>query len=81
MPNIDHYTWLPVHIPFNLTIGELVLDDAARDSGLGTELQWLFEQATVEELPRILLSAVLLFEAGAGTIAECLHTGIIWERG
>jgi hypothetical protein len=81
MPNIDHYKWLPVEIPFDLTIGDLVVDPAAKASITSTELDWLYRNASDEELPRILKATALLFEANAGTIAECLHTAIIWERG
>jgi len=59
----------------------LVLDPAAKKADLGTEVLWLFEAATEGELPRILTSAVCLFHAEAGTIAECLRTAVIWERG
>jgi hypothetical protein len=81
MGNADHYTWLPVSIPFGLTIGELILDPAAHGDQLGPELAWLFENATEEEIPRIFLSAALLMSVSAGTVGECISTAIIWERG
>jgi hypothetical protein len=75
-----------VTIPFNLTEAELVIDPAAKDSDLQTELEWLTEDDSPwmdrpAELDSIFRSTVALYQAGAGTFAECLHTAIIWERG
>jgi hypothetical protein len=77
-------TYVTVEIPFGLDEDELVLDPAAMGDGLSsapTELRWLAQFAVEEELPRILAATVLLFDANAGTIGQCLHTAIVWERG
>lgn len=59
----------------------LILDDAARNAKLGLELHWLWEHAEEHGVPRIITSTAILFAAEVGTIAECLRTAIIWERG
>jgi hypothetical protein len=74
-------TTVELNIPFGLTRDEIKLDPASRNSIISNELEWLTNNATEEELPRILLSAVILHEVGGFHIADCLHTAIIWERG
>jgi hypothetical protein len=70
-----------IQIPFSLTREELRLETGTENSILGNELHWLAQNATPEELPRILTSAVLLHADGGFPIADCLHTAIVWERG
>lgn len=75
-----------IQIPFGLTIDELVIDPAAKDSDLQHELEWLTQNDSPwmdrpAELYSIFRSTCALYGADAGTFAECLHTAIIWERG
>lgn len=57
------------------------IDPAAKGSELMHELQWMVANATSEEWERILRGWALLHYLDAGTLGECLHTAIIWERG
>jgi hypothetical protein len=70
-----------VTIPYDLTTLDLKIDSAAKGAQSNEELQQVMMWMEEEELPRILTSTVLLHQAGAGTIGECLRTAIIWERG
>lgn len=36
---------------------------------------------TEDEAARIIRSAAALIEVNAGTVAECLDTALVWERG
>lgn len=74
-------TTVELHIPFDLGLEDVKLDPAAKNSILSNELEWLTNNATEEELPRILLSASILHEISGEHVADCLHTAIIWERG
>lgn len=72
-----------MHIEVPYEGGPLELEPRS-DSRHFTEcLEWLRDQATVEELPRILTSAVLLWHKyeGKAFIGACLSTAIVWERG
>lgn len=43
---------------------------------------WMNENAfDQDELRRVIIGAALLLEYKAGTVAECLKTAMIWERG
>lgn len=43
---------------------------------------WMNENGFSEdELKRTIIGAALLLEYKAGTVAECLYTAMIWERG
>lgn len=73
-----------ITIPFNLEPHELVLDPATVERGFSSIIRsarFMSDEAGIEEIERVLTAAVCLFHAGAGTIAECLDTAIIWERG
>jgi hypothetical protein len=75
-----------IKIPFDLTTEELVIDPAAKDADLQKELEWLTLNDSPwmgrpAELDSIFRSTCALYQADAGTFAECLRTAIIWERG
>jgi len=86
---------LPVPIPFGLGEAELVVDPSSRAYPLGSgrllseSLRTLadmsdnpgYSGAAPREAERVLTAAVVLFHAGAGSLAECLDTAIVWERG
>jgi hypothetical protein len=86
---------IAVALPFQLVENELVLDPAAIDNrSLAGCLDWLLHEAhsaavrdgnTIRfeaEAERILRSAVCLKTAlPEASLAECLNTAIIWERG
>lgn len=57
------------------------IDPAAKGSSLRVELEWMIFNAKAEEWNRILTAWALLNYLEVGTLGECLHTAIIWERG
>jgi hypothetical protein len=64
----------------------LVLDPGAQETTIEWELETLNRLRDDShdydgEVERILRATVILFNAKAGSIAECLGTAIIWERG
>jgi hypothetical protein len=78
---LDIHRDVVVRIPFDLDVSELQLEKGTAHSSLSHELNWLTQNATEEELPRILTSALVLHQVRKFPIADCLHTAIIWERG
>lgn len=68
--------------PFGLTRDELVLDPAAESSDLAHLLRWLSDDGSEAEVERILHGTVCLKAAlPEASLADCLGTAIIWERG
>lgn len=66
------------------TEADLTLDKAATGPNERVDrlLMWLARDGGSDEgLARILASTVALYQFGAGNIAQCLDTAIIWERG
>ena len=83
---MNEKTHVSIKIPFNLTTEQLVIESSAKDAELQTELEWLTQNDSPwmdrpAELDSIFRSTVALYQAGAGTFAECLRTAIVWERG
>jgi hypothetical protein len=78
-----HTNSLPVQLPFGLVVSQLELDPTSVTGFRPVDevLEILREEFSQEELKRVLTSAVLLMEANAGTLAQCLDTAIVWERG
>jgi hypothetical protein len=72
-------------IPYELNIDQLVLERGTERAHLGESLQWLVDETPTneEECARILLAAVETYynSEGAYTLASCLETAMIWERG
>jgi hypothetical protein len=69
-----------VGLPFNLTEADLVLDPGTGERGIPDLLD--FDLALKEdELRRVIICAALLLEVGAGNVAQCLDTALVWERG
>lgn len=71
---------IPLPIPYEGTQA-LVIDEAALDADYDTEIEWVSANLQEEEAGRVLTAAAALYAAEAGTIAECLRTATIWERG
>lgn len=69
------------HLPYDMTLADLRLEEGSENSDLQEELEWLSTNATPEELPRILQTALILHNVASYPIADCLNTAIIWERG
>lgn len=74
----DGKATVEVEIPYEETALEVELTP---DGSYRRDLLWLHNNMSEEEAPRIFTSATVLFHAGAGSFAECLHTAIVWERG
>lgn len=75
---------MTVPIPFNIREAELVYEPRLYHRNIHTELEWLVEYATEEEIPRILTAAIALWHhqgASDASFAACLETAVIWERG
>lgn len=70
-----------VVLPYDVTTDDLFVEPRSMGHKDSSDLEWLYTHATEEELPRILTGAVALWQAGAGSIGECLDTAIVWERG
>jgi len=79
-------------LPMNMTIDDLQPDNMAvthpvyggrNITAQGRALQWLKDEATEEELPIILLTAVAIHHAGQGEwhIGHCLESAIVCMRG
>lgn len=75
MPNVAH-----VAMPYG-EMGPIELEPNTRDLPVAVPLHWLIANATQDEVGRIVVGAAILFDAGAGTISQCLDTAIVWERG
>lgn len=88
----DHPTF-PVELPFDVTADRLELDPSSKKYGdrrvkeavfeLFSHMQkspWLAEEED-DIIERVFRSAVVLYQAKAGTFAQCLDTGMIWEFG
>ena len=68
-------------IPFDLTTVDLKLESSANGKQLREQLDHMLQFYKDDEFPRVFKSAVILHEAGVGTLGECLYTAMIWERG
>ena len=77
-------TYVPIPVPYE---GDqpIELDPAAVGSTMDDEMYRLNamwdRDGDGDEWERIFRSTTILFQANAGTFAECLHTAVIWERG
>lgn len=71
-----------VTIPYGLRREDLVLDSSSRGAvrTLSESLRILADEG-VAQPDDVLAATVLLFRAGAGTLAQCLDTAIVWECG
>ncbi len=46
------------------------------------ELSWLVESGSDDgSLARVMLAAGALYAAGKGSLSQCMHTAVVWERG
>jgi hypothetical protein len=75
---------LVVPIPYHMQPEQLVLDPPAKGSNLEEEMSRIIkflDWNNEEEMVHVFLGAVLLYFANAGTLAECLHTSVVWWRG
>lgn len=72
-----------MHIEVPYEGGPLELEPRSDARHIIESLDFLKESASMEELPRILTSAVLLWHKyeGKAFIGACLSTAIVWERG
>lgn len=70
-----------VWLPYELKVEDLHLEPSTEDKDHEFGLRWLLDNATHDEVVRILQGAVALYGAVGGTIGECLATAIVWERG
>ena len=80
MPNIT----LPIPIPYDLEIHQLVPEAHTANDEFGDQLCWLVDEVSdPDEGERIMRAAVVLYHEHNRILpfGQCLSTAIIWERG
>jgi len=67
-------------LPYDLTEDRILKDLELTSLPVSQSLEWLYNEASEEELPRILKSVVVMLEKGVD-LDKALTTAIVWERG
>ncbi len=77
---VGQNVWL-VPAPWDAPALELEPQSEEEEDPLA-QLHWLENTGSgSDELGRVMLAAGALYAAGKGSLSQCMHTAVIWERG
>ena len=82
MNSWDENTTVAVRIPYNLTRGEVKLEEGPNRGIADEDVKFVMEETSEFEFDRIITSYVVLRTTYPSvSMGKCLRTAIVWERG